>query len=118
MRHIDTIHEAGFARSMLPRRSTPLVTQQSMLGSRWSAMLGQELSERLIDGGGVTKDGGHVRFEQDHIRAFLVRLVVLATNATAELHLRNVVFFGSASLLTHTIFVHSVLRCTRNVHFK
>jgi len=73
-------------------------------------MLGEELSQRLIDGGGVTKDGGHVGFEQDYVRASPVRLVVLATNATAEIHLRNVVFFGFASLLTHMIFVHSLLR--------
>lgn len=76
-------------------------------------MLGQELSQRLIDGGRVAKDGGHVRFEQDHVRTFPVRLVVLATNAAAEIHLRNVVFFGFASLLTHMIFVHSLLRRAR-----
>ena len=76
-------------------------------------MLGEELSQGLIDGGRVTKDSRHIGFEQDYVRASPVRLVVLATNAAAELHLRNVVFFGFASLLTHTTFVHSLSRRAR-----
>src|SRR5436305_15025299 len=87
MRHIAARGEsnrrgtwAGCAQSRLPRRSTPLVTKQSMLGSRWRAMLGEELSQRLIDGGRVTKDGGDVGLEKNYVRAFPIRLVVLATN--------------------------------------
>jgi hypothetical protein len=50
---------------------------------RWRPMFGQILSERLIDDGGVAKDGGHVRFEQNQVRAFLVGLVVLPGGCTS-----------------------------------
>ena len=59
----------------------------------------------MIYGRRITEDSGDIRIEEDNIRALAVTFVVLATDGSAEVILREQVVVGlSLASLTHSFF--------------
>jgi hypothetical protein len=59
----------------------------------------------VIYGRRITEDGGDIRVEEDNIRALAITFVVLATDGSAEIVLREQIVVGlSLASLTHSVF--------------
>ena len=66
-------------------------------------MLRKILAQCLIHHCGVLEYGSHIRVKKDYVCALHVTLIILSSDTTAQIHLRDVIFFRFARFLIHKI---------------